>query len=134
MIQGGCWYFDISLKKADASVFQAIPSGWTTFAYILDGTIKFGEGDTAQIKDQYNTVVFSNKNEQNGVALQAVSDNCRLVLIAGEPLDQPVVQMGPFVMTSQQEIMQAIQDFRANRNGFEGVDQWRSKSAAALGH
>lgn len=113
-------------------MFQAIPSHWTTFAYILEGSVKFGTDDQAQVKDQYNTVVLSTKSGQEGVALEAAADNTRLVLIAGEPLNQPVVQMGPFVMTTQREIMQAVSDFRNNVNGFENVDQWRSESAAAL--
>jgi len=128
---GGCWYFDISLD-AGASVFQAIPAGWTTFAYILEGTVQFGSGSDAVAKPQYNTCIFSSEPDQNGVALQAVDGPARLVLVAGEPLDQPVVQMGPFVMNSREEIQQAVTDFQMGRNGFEGVHEWRSESAAAL--
>ncbi|KAF7254526.1 Pirin [Varanus komodoensis] len=49
------------------------------------------------------------------------------VLVAGEPLKEPVVQYGPFVMNTQEEIQQAIDDFRNARNGFERATTWKSK-------
>lgn len=49
------------------------------------------------------------------------------VLIAGEPLDQKVVQYGPFVMNSQQQVQQALLDFRSYSNGFERARGWQSE-------
>ncbi|CAH6780351.1 Pir [Phodopus roborovskii] len=49
------------------------------------------------------------------------------VLIAGEPLREPVVQHGPFVMNTNEEISKAILDFRNAKNGFEGAKTWKSK-------
>lgn len=130
--QGGCWYFDIRLQSAQASVFQAIPAGWTAFSYILEGSVNFGQGDNTSKQDQYHTVVFTNDSSAEGIQLSAASDSARLVVIAGEPLDQKVVQHGPFVMTSTDEIRQAFMDYQLGTNGFEGVHEWRSKSAASL--
>ena len=50
--------------------------------------------------------------------------------IAGEPLDQPVVQYGPFVMTSREEIQKTIIDYQYGRNGFEKAHTWKSE----IGH
>ena len=50
------------------------------------------------------------------VAVQADSD-ARFLLIAGKPLNEPIAQYGPFVMNTQQEIFQAINDYRDGRLG-----------------
>ena len=49
------------------------------------------------------------------------------VLVAGLPLDQKVVQHGPFVLNSQQEVYQAMMDYRTFSNGFERAAGWESK-------
>ncbi|XP_078002222.1 pirin isoform X2 [Phascolarctos cinereus] len=48
-------------------------------------------------------------------------------LIAGEPIKEPIVQYGPFVMNTEAEISQAIIDFRSGKNGFERARTWKSK-------
>ena len=54
-----------------------------------------------------------------GVRIEANTD-AKLLLLAGEPLDQPVVGHGPFVMTSPAQIAEAIRDFNAGRFGRMG--------------
>lgn len=49
------------------------------------------------------------------------------MIVAGEPLDQPIVQHGPFVMTSRDEIIEAFEDFQGAKNGFEGSREWESE-------
>ena len=49
------------------------------------------------------------------------------MLIAGLPLDQKIVQHGPFVVSSQQDVYQAMMDFQTNSNGFERGKGWRSE-------
>uniref|UniRef100_A0A1I8F379 Pirin n=1 Tax=Macrostomum lignano TaxID=282301 RepID=A0A1I8F379_9PLAT len=51
---------------------------------------------------------------------------CRFVLIAGRPLGEPVEQWGPFVMCSKAELLQAKEDYRNGRNGFERAPGWAS--------
>ena len=51
----------------------------------------------------------------DGVALTADDDGARVLLIAGRPFGEPIVRYGPFVMNSEQEIRDAISDFRAGR-------------------
>jgi hypothetical protein len=49
-----------------------------------------------------------------------------LQCLAGQPIGEPVVQHGPFVMNSQEEIAQTFEDYRHGRNGFERAHSWRS--------
>ena len=53
----------------------------------------------------------------DGVVLQAGAEGACALLVAGRPLREPIVQHGPFVMNTQQEIFQAVEDFRAGRLG-----------------
>jgi redox-sensitive bicupin YhaK (pirin superfamily) len=54
-------------------------------------------------------------NDGDAVRLVAGAQGARALLIAGRPLKEPIVQYGPFVMNSQQQIFQAVEDFRAGR-------------------
>jgi len=108
---GGCWYFDFKLKKKGAKVFQPLPKGWTSFVYckspslplnalylltscftVLSGGLRVGE-DTAE-QSPYHTIVLSANEGEDGVWLESTEDKLtRGVLIAGEPLQQRVVQV-----------------------------------------
>ncbi|BGP41771.1 RNA pol II transcription cofactor [Rhodotorula kratochvilovae] len=125
---GGCWFLHFLLAKKGERVWQAVPAGWNAFIYTLKGQTLVGGSSTSLAPiEQYYTAVLSNKDGESGVWFEAASDDVSFVLVAGEPLDQPVVQHGPFVMTSQQEIMQAFIDYQGEKNGFEGAHGWRSE-------
>ena len=55
--------------------------------------------------------ILSNAPTADGVTLTATED-ARLILVAGKPLHEPIVQYGPFVMNTQEQIHQALDDFR----------------------
>jgi hypothetical protein len=56
------------------------------------------------------------RNEGTGVILRAEA-NTRAILIAGHPLGKPIAQHGPFVMNTREELVQAVDDFRAGLMG-----------------
>lgn len=60
--------------------------------------------------EAFHTLVLSAENNETGVRLTAAEDNTEFVVVAGEPLDQPVFQYGPFVMTNQEEIEKTLID------------------------
>lgn len=83
-------------------------AGWTSFTYILKGKLKVGSEKT--VHDPFHTLVLSADKTETGVNLTATANKTEIVLIAGEPLDQTVVQYGPFVMTTNTEITKTIMD------------------------
>lgn len=95
---GGCWYFDIRLPRPSSRVFQAIPKGWNAFVYGLQGRVHFGTATPETGKttgEAFFTTVLSSKDDEEGIELTNVDPDggpVRLILIAGEPLNQPVVQ------------------------------------------
>lgn len=116
-------YLDFTLQ-AGAQHVQPVLSGWTAFIYTLSGSIHVGPDLEQQKVEPHHTVVFGDgdcvKVENKG------SEVSRFVLIAGEPIKEPVVQQGPFVMTTAEEIRQAASDYQNGRNGFERAVNWRS--------
>lgn len=129
------WYLDIQIKPG-GSISQPLPQGWNAFAYVFEGSAVFGyksEGKT--IAEKHSVVFFAREGHQVDVQVPETADeSVRLLLIAGQVLDQPVVQRGPFVMTSQEEIHQAFEDFYMHKNGFERARNWRSQSLKQATH
>ncbi|KLO07969.1 hypothetical protein SCHPADRAFT_835900 [Schizopora paradoxa] len=123
---GGCWYFHVIFNKKDTSIFQDIPSGWTSFIYILKGSVKVGQEQSLP-HEAFNTLVLSSSGNETGVSLTATEDNTEFILVAGEPLDQTVFQYGPFVMTNREEIIKTLQDYQTGKNGFEKAHVWKSE-------
>ncbi len=62
--------------------------------------------------------ILENNDDTDGVTITAdSSEDTKVILITGRPLREPIVQYGPFVMNSQQEIMQAVNDFQSGKFG-----------------
>jgi redox-sensitive bicupin YhaK (pirin superfamily) len=59
--------------------------------------------------------ILANTPGSDGVALRAGAEGARAILIAGRPLGEPIAQYGPFVMNTHQEIVLAVDDFRAGK-------------------
>ncbi|MGH9969862.1 MAG: pirin family protein [Pyrinomonadaceae bacterium] len=103
-------YLDISVP-ANTSFFHPIPAGHTAFAYVYAGKGIFGitsEDDGEQVAAP-RLVVFDNGDH---VQIGALGNGVRFLLISGKPLNEPVARYGPFVMNTEEEIEQALQDLR----------------------
>src|SRR5579859_1320930 len=122
----GVWYLDVKVAPG-GKVEQALPAGWTTFLYTLSGKPSFAGKEV----EPFNTVVLSTSGDGLSVENNG-TEEARFVIISGEPLDQRVVQHGPFVMTSEEGIYQAMRDFSSNSNGFERAKGWRSEIGKSM--
>ncbi|XP_023540122.1 pirin-like protein [Cucurbita pepo subsp. pepo] len=116
-------YLDFTLKPK-AQVHQSIPDTWTSFVYIIDGEGVFGSLNSSRVAAHHVLVL----GPGDGLSVWNKSSNpLRFILVAGKPLNEPIVQHGPFVMNSQSEIDQAIEDYHYAKNGFEMAKHWRSQ-------
>jgi redox-sensitive bicupin YhaK (pirin superfamily) len=102
-------YLDIHVP-AGASFSAALPNTHNAFIYVYRGAVKVGD---TQVESR-RMGILSNTPEADGVTLTATED-ARLILVAGKPLNEPIVQYGPFVMNTQQEIHKALEDFGSGR-------------------
>ncbi|XP_060567284.1 pirin-like isoform X2 [Ruditapes philippinarum] len=118
-------YLDFKLDKG-AALKQAVPEGWNGFVYVLSGSALFGPSDNAKQGPPHHTLLLGPGNMLD--VINNGDDICHFVLIAGKPLNEPIVQHGPFVMNEQKEIQEAINDYRSARNGFEKARNWQSSA------
>ncbi|EEH33677.2 pirin [Paracoccidioides lutzii Pb01] len=141
------WIFDITIRPG-GKISQPLPQGWNAFAYTLAGTTNFrtasesnttpasslGDRSPAKTVGPFHNVVFDKAGDfvDASNAVEAKEDS-RFVLIAGQPLDQKVVQYGPFVLNSQEQVYQAMMDYQTHANGFERANGWESEIGKRMG-
>lgn len=102
--------WDVTLK-AGARVELPVPTGHTTAFLVLRGAVRIPEARDAGSGD---LAVFGRTGQS--IALEASADS-RLLLMDGQPIPEPVVGQGPFVMNSRAEILQAFEDYQLGKLG-----------------
>src|SRR5690606_11047652 len=110
-IQGGATdvlYLDVELP-AGAAFSHAVQAGYNAFVYAYEGELSVGEGVAARTLAEGSAGLLS---EGDSIAVEAKSGAARFLLLAGRPLREPIVQYGPFVMNTTEEIEQAIRDYQ----------------------
>jgi len=107
-------YLDIELSRG-GSFSHALPVDHSAFLYVYEGTVQIGEGVAAKTVGTHELAVLSEGSELRINADADAIVAARAILVAGRPLREPVARHGPFVMNSQEEIVQAIEDFQSGR-------------------
>jgi quercetin 2,3-dioxygenase len=102
-------YLDLHLP-AGSRFEQTLPAGHNALVYVYRGEV----GINGQSVPVQRMAVLANDAQADGVVIEASADT-KALLIAGQPLNEPIAQYGPFVMNTQQEIYQALSDFRDGR-------------------
>ena len=95
----------------DKEVSFEQPEGWSTAIIVLEGSVTVNSDTVAE---EAQLVVLSQQGKR--VHLHASSD-AKVLVLAGEPIDEPIVGYGPFVMNSKTEIAEAIRDFNSGHFG-----------------
>ena len=106
-------YLDLTLP-AGTRFEQPVAADFNAFLYVFGGAVEVH--GTRVERDRM--AILANESDANGVQVSTPADAtapARVLLIAGRPLNEPIVQHGPFVMNSVDEIRQAVADFQAGR-------------------
>lgn len=102
--------WDVRMNAGGAYTF-AVPETHNLLILVLDGTIQINDEDIAR---RAELVTF----ERGGANVRIESNNdSKLLILTGQPLNEPIVGYGPFVMNTEEEIMQAMQDVRTGKFG-----------------
>jgi len=101
-------FYDVALgagKRFEVDV----PEGHSAFVYTYEGALRVGpDGSEETVRNQSLGVL----DDGDRIAVRAGDEAVRFILLAGKPLGEPVVQYGPFVMNTREEIEQALADYR----------------------
>ncbi len=103
----------LDLRLAPGADFRhPVPRGHNALLYVYEGSLHVGDDSTRGGLPTHAAGILA---DGDGVTVTAGPDGARFVLIAGRPLGEPVVQYGPFVMNTREEIEQALDDYRSGR-------------------
>lgn len=100
-----------------------MPCCWNSFIFILEGEGVFGSGKQKKCNSKHTLILtkgdriwFANQSEQP----------LHFMLLAGKPLNEPIVSHGPFAMNTREDIEKTVIDYHSFKNGFEKGRNWMS--------
>ena len=118
-------YYDVHLQPG-AHFEQTIPEGWNGMVYAYTETPLKVENTDVAINQ---ACVFKGNGGILSVTNSDETKESKFIIIYGQPLNEPVAWRGPFVMNTQEQLSQAISDYRNAKNGFENAKSWKSKNS-----
>jgi redox-sensitive bicupin YhaK (pirin superfamily) len=101
-------YIDMVFGNAAISHEIALTADSTVLIYVYEGSVSLGEAGTTVNRGQLARL----QRAGDTVLITALVEDTRVVLLSATPLREPIVQYGPFVMNTRQEIEQALDDYR----------------------
>lgn len=100
-------YLDVHLKGG-TEITLTLDEQFNAMLYLYDGDVRIGENNTP-VRTQHLARLSEGKN----IFIRNINDSvAKLLVIAGKPLKEPIAQYGPFVMNTNEEIEQAIHDYK----------------------
>lgn len=105
--------YNVSLQEY-GKVTLSEPSFFNTGILVLKGEVKIN-GD--QISKERDFILFD--NVEGTISVESITEESLFIVLSGEPINEPIVSSGPFVMNTEEEIYQAYVDFRNNKFGTE---------------
>ncbi|KKO06935.1 pirin family protein [Pseudohongiella sp.] len=101
-------YLDLVLSDNTRTHTLKVPAGHTALVYVYEGAAALGDAGTQVKRGQ----VARLDRDGDTITITPQNADTRLVVLAGKPLQEPIVQYGPFVMNTRQEIEQALNDYQ----------------------
>lgn len=107
-------YLDVHFPASTTAFEQAIAATHNAFLYVYQGLVTVvGETGSSEVPSGRMAIL---RNDGDRLVLRG-GEGARAIVIAGKPLREPIAQYGPFVMNTRDELVQAVDDFRAGRMG-----------------
>jgi redox-sensitive bicupin YhaK (pirin superfamily) len=101
-------YLDVALP-AGARVSLPVKSGYNAYVYPYEGSVAVGAPQAARVLERGHGGMLSDGDR---IELEAGAEGTRALVLAAKPLREPVVQYGPFVMNTREEIEQTLRDYQ----------------------
>ena len=114
-------YIDIMFSGPQKQTFNVAPNH-NSMLYVYQNSVKVN----GQVVKAPTAVVFERSCQLDLVELEANGD-CGALLISGLPINEKISWKGPFVLNTEDQLFEAVSDYRNCKNGFENAKEWRSK-------
>lgn len=105
--------FNAHLHEGTTATFR-FPNDWNTALLVIEGGVEINQGEQQLAKDSFALMA---NGDGEIFTLKATKPDTVVLLISGEPLNEPIAHYGPFVMNTQEELVQAFKDFEAGKFG-----------------
>lgn len=103
--------FNVNLLKGTKAFFS-FKKSYNTGMLVIEGEIKINNAETAP---ENNFILFGHEGEK--ITIEA-SENCVVLVLSGEPIEEPIAPYGPFVMNTEAEIRKAFEDYKNGKFGY----------------
>ena len=119
------YFLDFYLNK-DKEYDHMIPKGWNSMIIAHKGS--FQVSGSKNINAGSCAVFQTSNSSDQYIRIKALSDDSAFILLAGQPLNEPISRRGPFVLTTPDQLKQTFYDYSSGKNGFEGATDWESEN------
>merc|ERR1712232_242598 len=114
--------WDLSIMNTKRVYELELGEGHNTLVFVRRGSVTVGSSSTSKDNATLNLADVAIMNQGGTkLRLQAQDKDTAVLILSGEPIDEPIAARGPFVMNAQKELYEAMEDYHYGRNGFEGV-------------
>jgi redox-sensitive bicupin YhaK (pirin superfamily) len=101
---------NVKLAEGDEADFE-MPADYNTMALVIEGKVSTHDG---QVAEESQFILFANDGEQFSLKAHA---NAKILILSGEPINEPIAAQGPFVMNTREELMMAFYDLQKGKFG-----------------
>ena len=105
---------DITIEPG-VTTTQILPANFNTFLYVLNGNMEVGENSTLLSRNQVGWLDITANETQSELRLTAGNEGVRFVLYAAKPLGENIVNHGPFIADSSEDILRIYQQYREGK-------------------
>ncbi len=121
----------LDVHMENECIFEHIvPKGWNSLCFVYEGAmdvVTFCTCCKTQKVEQNQTVRLVTSKEDRVLHVETDKKHTKFLFIAGKPLDEPVHQHGPFVLATQKDLRETMEEYNLGINGFEGAKDFVSE-------
>lgn len=116
-------YYDVHLEPGKRLSYLQVPNGWNGLIYPYEGNEIYV--NLHKVLDNQAVQIIGNGDHLDIVNQSSLT--AKFIVIFGKPLNEPVAKHGPFVMSTNEELEEAFEDYHEEKNGFENAGNWKSQ-------